>query len=105
MDKKVTFVRIWQEMDIEEVKKQIILIDDLYGTCGNCRKLGLNYLKDKKCPDCGAIFKYIATSLKNSSDQTKIMNRLKQENLQLIMIDKDDYNKANAQNAVKDLFK
>jgi hypothetical protein len=52
MADKKTFVRVWTSLDPSEIKKHLLLIDDLYGSCANCKQLGLNYLKDKECPGC-----------------------------------------------------
>ena len=80
---KSKFIRVWTQMDGDEIKKQLLYIDDLYGTCGNCKKLGLNYLKDKKCPECGIIFKYLATKITNPGEVGKILSRIQKENLSL----------------------
>lgn len=102
---KSKFIRVWKQMDGDEIKKHLLYIDDLYGTCGNCKKLGLNYLKDKKCPECGANFKYLATKLTNPSEIGKILARIQKENLGLTLIERDDFEKSNARDAVRDLFK
>ncbi|MDX1961440.1 MAG: hypothetical protein SFU98_22925 [Leptospiraceae bacterium] len=104
-EKKLRFVRVWKELDVEEIEKQLILIDDLYGSCGSCKKLGLNYLKDKVCPACGAKFKYIATNLKSIGDIHKILQRMQANSIELTLIERDDYTKAQAKDALKDLFK
>jgi hypothetical protein len=105
MDAKTIFVRFWNEVNVDEIQNHLLLIDDLYGTCAKCKCLGLNYLKDKKCKQCGTEFKYITTVLKNSGEVGKILQRIKREGLNLIMIDKEDFNKATAHHAAKDLFK
>jgi len=102
---KTRFVRIWSALNIEEVKKHLLLIDDLYGTCGNCKQLGLNYLKDKTCPGCKTTFEFLATNMKNPADVGKILARIKTEGLSFSLIDREDFNRATASNAVKDLFK
>lgn len=102
---KTISIRIWTSIQLDTIKKQLLLIDDLYGTCANCKQLGLNYLKDKKCTGCNTQFKYIATNSKSSSDVLKILNRIQKENLPLILIDREDYNRAITQDNVKDLFK
>ncbi|MCB1192592.1 MAG: hypothetical protein H7A23_04925 [Leptospiraceae bacterium] len=99
------FIRVWTNFNIEALKKNILLIDDLYGTCGNCKQLGLNYTKDKKCPKCGCEFKYLATNSKNPVDIIQILNRIKSEKLALILIDREDYNRSLAHDIAKDLFK
>ncbi len=102
---KNKFIRVWSSLDVEEVKKYLLLIDDLYGTCANCKQLGLNYLKDNTCPGCKTKFKYIATNQKSPSDIAKIAQRIHSESLSFTLIDRDDYNKSLAFDAAKDLFK
>ena len=98
-------IRVWKTLDVEEIKKHLLLIDDLYGSCANCKQLGLNYTKDKICPGCKTNFKYIATNLKKQEDIKKILNRIETDKLDLILIEKEDYTLANAKDAAKDLFK
>ncbi|HMV40978.1 MAG TPA: hypothetical protein PK079_26205 [Leptospiraceae bacterium] len=104
LDKK-SYIRVWSAFDVNEIKRHLLLIDDLYGSCANCKQLGLNYLKDKECPGCKTVFKYIATNLKGIEDVKKILNRIQDMNLQLTLIEKEDYIHSTAKDAVKDLFK
>ena len=104
-EKQTRSIRVWTTLDLNEVNQYLMLIDDLYGTCANCKQLGLNYLKDRSCPGCGAVFKYVATNLKNPADSGKILNRMAQENLSLRLIDRSDYERGSARDAVGDLFK
>ena len=97
-------IRVWMDLDIEDVKKHLLLIDDLYGTCANCKHLGLNYLKNKTCPGCGAEFRYLATNLKNPAEIVKIIKRLKTEKLPMKLIDRNDFDRASARDALGDLF-
>ncbi len=102
---KSKFVRVWQRLPVEEVRKKLLYVDDLYGTCGNCKKLGLNYLKDRICPACKTEFRYITVNSKNPADVTKILSRLEKESIPLIMIDRDDFEKSSAKDAAEELFK
>jgi hypothetical protein len=99
------FVRVWKQLKVDDVKKQLLYVDDLYGTCGNCKRLGLNYLKDKSCPECKTEFKYIATNSKNPADVAKILTRMEKEGISMIMIDREDFERSNASDAAKNLFK
>lgn len=105
MSEKKRFVRVWTEVDVEEIEKHLILIEDLYGTCGNCKKLGLNYLKDSSCPACGVKFLYAATNVKSPGEVVKILNRIQTSGLHLKLIEREDYNKAQAKDALSALFK
>jgi hypothetical protein len=102
---RTKFVRVWSQLQVDDVKKHMLYVDDLYGTCGNCKRLGLNYLKDKSCPECKTIFKYMATNSKNPADVAKLLTRIEKENIQLTMIDRDDFERSNASDAAKNLFK
>lgn len=77
MADKKTFVRVWTAFDPIDVKKHLLLIDDLYGSCANCKQLGLNYLKDKECPGCKTVFKYVTTNLKGMDDVKKFSEESK----------------------------
>ncbi len=102
-DKK--YIRVWEKFSVSEIASQLMIIDDLYGTCGKCKHLGLNYTKDKVCPQCGTKFKYLATNLKTSGDIAKVLARIEKDGLDFILIDREDYNQSKAKDAVKDLFK
>jgi hypothetical protein len=75
----MSYIRVWNELEIESVKKHLLLIDDLYGTCANCKQLGLNYTKDKICKGCKTEFKFVATSITRADEIQKILNRIKSE--------------------------
>lgn len=102
---KSKHVRVWKRIQVEEIRKKILYVDDLYGTCGNCKRLGLNYLKDKSCPECKTVFQYIATNSKNPAEVGKMLNRLEKEGIELTMIDREDFERSSAKDAALDLFK
>lgn len=102
---KTKFVRVWTKISVDEIKKQILYVDDLYGTCGNCKKLGLNYLKDRSCPDCKTTFRYMATNSKNPSEIAKMLARMEKENIPFTLIDREDFERSSARDAAMDLFK
>jgi len=89
---------------VDEIKKKLLLIEDLYGSCANCKQLGLNYLKDKSCPGCKTVFKYMATRLKNPGEISKILSRIEAEKLDLKLIDREDFDRAAAKDVLGGLF-
>jgi len=98
-------IRGWMYLDVNEVKNHLLLIEDIYGMCAKCKQLGINYIKDKKCPKCSAEFKYVASSLKKDSEIAQVAARIKKENLSLVLIDKNDFDRASAKDSIHDLFK
>jgi len=101
---RVKAFRIWTRLDVEQVRKQMLLTEDLYGTCGNCKQLGLNFTKDRKCPSCGAEFRYLAARVRDAGESVKLMKRIEQDALNLTLIDRDDFERAAARDALHNLF-
>jgi hypothetical protein len=104
MDATKAYIRQWNQFSIDDVKNHILLIDDLYGTCGKCRQLGLSYLKDKICPGCKTEFRYLATKMQTPAELAKLLNRIQSENLSFTVIDRTDYDKAIAKDVIGNLF-
>ncbi len=97
-------VRIWQDVDLNEVREHLMIIEDLYGACGKCNQLGLNYTKDRRCTGCGVEFKYLATRLTDPGEVAKILKRIQSESLPLKLIDRADLERAGAHDAARSLF-
>lgn len=99
-----SFIRVWQKLDIKEVQKHLLLIDDLYGSCANCKQIGLNFLKNSVCPNCDVKFQYLATRLKSPAESAKILKRIEQDGLSFTLIDRDDFDRAAAGGSFDSLF-
>jgi len=84
------FVRIWNEVGLQDIEKSLIVVGDLSSECFSCHKLGIE-LKSRTCPDCGAFFKYMGFRRKV---QPNFLKRIKEEQPRLILIDFDDFKKA-----------
>ena len=104
-EKNTRAMRIWTHLNPEEVTSRLLLVDDLYGSCANCKQLGLNYLKDTTCPGCGAEFQYLAVNSRSTGEVVKILNRIRAENLPYRVVERQDLEKASAHDALGDLFK
>lgn len=96
------YIRMWKSINLNEITKHLLIIDDLYGMCANCKEIGLNFVKNTKCPKCGTNFLYIAT--KNYKEIPKILKRIQMENLPYTLIEKDDWEKAVAKKSIDALF-
>lgn len=90
-------IRVWTELDIEEVSKHLVVVGEVTADCYNCKELGIDYIALKSCPKCNAQFKYIAS---RSHETRKIKNRRPD----LIFIDFDDFKKATGFIKAKSLF-
>ncbi len=97
-----SYIRIWKQVDLKEITKHLMIIDDIYGMCANCKEIGLNFVKNTKCPKCGTNFLYLTT--KNYKEIPKILKRIQLENLPYTLLEKEDWEKASSKNALNSLF-
>lgn len=99
-------IRIWQEINIDELDKHLLIIDDLNTYCNSCKKNGIKSDHEKKCPECGTEFKYIASRTDlSSTGGTRILGKIKKEYPELLIVDYNDYKHLSDKNKAKGLFK
>lgn len=84
------FIRVWQEFDLEDVEKHLIVAGDLSAECFRCHKIGLE-LRAKACPECSAFFKYMGFRRKV---RPEYLRQVKEELPRIILIDFDDFKKS-----------
>ena len=54
------FIRVAQQLDYDDVSKHLLIVGDLTGDCFSCREVGIDYGREKYCPQCKTNFKYIS---------------------------------------------
>lgn len=91
------FIRVWREVDINEIAEHLLVVGVLSGDCYKCRELGISYPAAKKCPKCGTDFKYIAS-------RSREIKKIKKKRPDLIFIDYEDYTKLINVTKARDLF-
>jgi len=100
------FIRIWKEMDLDEIEKHIVLVDDIQGFCPSCKKTGIKYEDFEKCPSCGIAFKYAATREKaESSASDLIIAKIHRKAPHLVIVDYTDYSSLLNKMKTKSLFR
>jgi hypothetical protein len=98
------YMRIWNEVDIKDVESRIIIVDDKFGHCPGCKKIGIE-LKDLiKCPSCGREFKYV-TSKEAQGGKFDIVNRTRKKLPNLVFVDYGDYEREVGKKKAASLFK
>lgn len=100
------YLRTYQPFQLDEVKQSLLIIGDLSGNCAACNALGINAYETKACPECGVVFKYIASRRLEShpSERFQLARRLAEKRPDLTLIDFVDYQKAAGDKAAKDFF-
>lgn len=99
---KKGFIRVWQEMDFEEIGRYLLIAGDPTGDCANCKEVGIDISNAKTCPKCNTQFKYIATRLKSTSSQA---NRLKTKRPDLTIIELSDFKESQARDEARRFLK
>lgn len=99
------YIRVYRSVNIDEVKKHCLVVEEILGQCQNCKTPGINFTQHKTCPQCKTEFRYLATSLKEREGIVKILQRIKKESLAIEMIEKEDLDRATAKDALSALFR
>ncbi len=100
------WIRVWEEKELSEIEKHILLIGDVKGDCGQCRELGLDYKTVKQCPHCQTSFQYITCRRfeSNPGERFSIVKRLAAIRNDLIWIDYEDYKKITGRQRAREFF-
>lgn len=101
-----SWIRVWQEKDISEVEKHLLVVGDLKADCANCKELGLDYKSVKTCPKCQTPFSFITSRRfeTNPGERFQIVRRLNETRGDLLWIDYDDYKKITGRQRARDFF-
>jgi hypothetical protein len=98
------YLRIWTEVDLKDIEDHIIIVDDKYGHCPACKKIGIELKELKKCPSCGRDFKYV-TSKEAQGGKFEIVMRTKRKLPGLTFVDYSDYEHELGKKKAGSLFK
>ena len=95
-------IRVYQKLEFENIKSQLLTYGDLAGSCGKCNEMNIK-LNMNKCPQCGTGFKYVA--FRNVKSHIPKIKKLMCERPSLTIIDYDDFKRGEAENKADNLFK
>jgi len=102
---KQSLIRVWQELDSEQIKKHLLLAGELTANCENCQQLGIDFYKEKQCPQCRTEFRYIGFRKKKSkAEELSAIRRLREKRQDLIIIDCEDIKRAFGKSKAQNLF-
>ncbi|TFH43857.1 MAG: hypothetical protein E4G96_00020 [Chrysiogenales bacterium] len=97
------YMRVWTEVDIKAIEEHIIFVDDKYGHCPGCKKIGIELRDMKSCPSCGRVFRYV-TSKEARGGKMDIVMRTKKKLPSLTFVDYNDYEHVLGKNKAAGLF-
>lgn len=83
-------IRVWKELDVQDVEKHLIVVGELSSECFSCHKIGIE-AKTQICPACGCGFKYMGFRRKL---EISYLRKMSEEFPHLVFIDFEDFKKA-----------
>ncbi|MFH1777182.1 MAG: hypothetical protein ABH952_06475 [Candidatus Omnitrophota bacterium] len=99
------FIRVYKEMDISKMIEQLIIAGELQANCANCNQIGIDFITEKRCPQCGTEFKYIAfRSKRDKAEEFSQIRRLLEKRQDLMVIDHTDFVKASGKIKAYNIF-
>ncbi len=99
------FIRTWKYYDVNELKSHLLIVGQLSADCANCKEMGIDYLTQKKCPQCNSEFKYIATRQNDGKFPGSLIRRIVEKRQDLELIDYSDFRLATERNKAQEFFK
>ena len=96
------FARIYKKMDINEIKRHLLIYGDLSAQCAHCQAMDLK-LDMTACPKCGAEFKYI--SFRNVRNHLPKLQKINEAKPDIQFVDFDDYKRYIGELKARDFLK
>ena len=84
------FIRIYQSLEINDIKTHLMIYGDLSASCANCHAMDFK-LEDAHCPSCKTEFKYV--SFRNIKVHMPKVQKLSTERPQIKIVDFEDYSR------------
>lgn len=101
----MNYIRIWTEIDTQDVQEHIVIVDDKFGFCPNCKTPGIELKEMKKCPGCDREFKYVTSREAKGARAFEIVMRTRKKLPHMTFVDYDDYDKMTVKKKSDNLFK
>lgn len=99
------YFRVGCEMAYEDVVKHLLVVGELMGDCFSCRHVGIDYVREKYCPQCKTDFKYISYRKGADAITTGAIARLCQKRPDLTYVEYKDIKEIADRQKVKNIFK
>lgn len=99
------FIRVAQELDYDLVTKHLLVVGELSGDCFSCRHIGIDYSREKYCPECKTDFRYISYRRTSETTGSSHVARLCQRRPDLTYVEYTDIKEIADKQKAKGLFK
>lgn len=99
------YMRVANELDYGIVSKHLLVVGELNGDCFSCRHIGIDYKREKYCPECKTDFRYISYRRSPDHIKTAHMARLCQARPDLVYVEYSDVKEIADRLKARDIFK
>lgn len=99
------YCRVAQELDYETVSKHLLIVGELTGDCFSCRQVGIDYSREKYCPQCNTDFRYISLRKNSNEIKTGMLSRICLKRPDLTYVEYSDIKEIADRRKAKDFFK
>lgn len=99
------YLRVGQELDYETVAAHLMIVGELMADCFTCRHVGIDYAREKYCPQCGTDFRYMSYRKNADAVKTGMIARLCQKRPDLTYVEYNDIKEIADRRKAKDIFK
>lgn len=96
------FIRVYRPLDVKDIQQHLLIHGDLASSCAACNSLDLQLDMDQ-CPQCGAVFKYVA--FRNIKSHYPKLQKLKDRRPDVEIVDFEDYQRQIGASKAQDFFK
>ena len=96
------FVRVYKKMDINEIKRHLLIYGDLSAQCANCQTMDFK-LDMTSCPKCEAEFKYI--TFRNLRSHLPKLQKINETKPDIQFVDFDEYKRHIGEMKARDFLK
>ncbi len=100
----MNYIRVWTEIDPQDVQDHIVIVDDKFGFCPNCKTPGIDIKEMTKCSGCDREFKYVTSREAKGARAFEIVMRTRRKLPDMIFVDYDDYEKMAGRKKADSLF-
>ncbi len=99
------YLRTGREFDFDEVSKHLLVVGELSGDCFSCREFGIDYTREKYCPQCKTDFRYISYRKNADSVTTALIAKLCSRRPDLVYVEYSDIKDISDRLKAKNFFK
>lgn len=97
-------LRIWTEVDITEIQNRLLIVDDKFGFCPSCKRVGINLENLKNCPECNRDFRYVTSREAIGDKGSASVLRIRRKLPHLTFVDYSDFERVTSKKKAEGLF-